>query len=249
MIHIVAPNVERDAEQPIAQKRPATTARRFVVACAVLIATAAFVQLSPIKSLLREHPDVVSTLGPAAYPLACFAIALLIACGVPRLLLCAAAGATCGFWIGLSLVEIGAIAGAYGLFCFTRWGGREYVLHRWPRLRALATIVGGQGVMGVILLRQLPLHGMLTNVCLGISHVKHRQFLVGTAIGLLPEAIPATLIGAGAAAATSPQRLIAYFGAAAAAFALIWIVASSLARSLGRNRAAGAIAAEVNAIT
>jgi uncharacterized membrane protein YdjX (TVP38/TMEM64 family) len=52
-------------------------------------------------------------------------------------------------------------------------------------------------VAGVVLARQIPLHGTLINLCLGLSRVKHWHFLVGTAIGLLPEAVPVALVGAG----------------------------------------------------
>ena len=46
--------------------------------------------------------------------------------------------------------------------------------------------------------RQLPISGLITNLLLGLAPIRHLDFLVGTAIGLLPEAIPFTLVASGA---------------------------------------------------
>ena len=74
----------------------------------------------------------------------------------------------------------------------------------------------------MVLARQLPLHGMLINLCLGLSHVKHRDFLTGTAAGVLPEAIPATLVGAGLVK-VSLAHSAGYLVLATVCFAVIWI--------------------------
>src|SRR2546423_936981 len=97
----------------------------------------------------------VQSLGLWIYPVGIGTIALLVGCGVPRLLLCTVAGMTLGFWRGLLLGELGTVVGYYGVFLFIRWGGREWALHRWPKLQKWADLVRGQGILGVILLRQI----------------------------------------------------------------------------------------------
>jgi uncharacterized membrane protein YdjX (TVP38/TMEM64 family) len=144
------------------------------------------------------------------------------------------AGAALGFWLVLLITLLGTVLGHYAFFLFIRWGGREWVLHRWPKLRKWAQMIREQGVIGVILVRQIPAHSMLINLCLGLSHVKHRHFLLGTAIGVIPEAIPATLVGAGLVKA-SLKDSAGYLGVAAAAVAVLWITGSFVLRAMRKN--------------
>ena len=74
---------------------------------------------------------------------------------------------------------------------------------------------------------------MLINLCLGLSYVTQRDFLIGTALGLLPEAIPATLIGAGL---TSRRGSPTDLALAAAAFGVIWIAGGYAFRALRQPR-------------
>jgi uncharacterized membrane protein YdjX (TVP38/TMEM64 family) len=62
-------------------------------------------------------------------------MALLVAVGAPRLVFYGLAGLTFGFWKGLLLAQIGALAGAYATYLFVRWTGRDSVnawLARYP---------------------------------------------------------------------------------------------------------------------
>jgi uncharacterized membrane protein YdjX (TVP38/TMEM64 family) len=127
-----------------------------------------------------------------------------------------------GFWPGLLLTQVGALLGYYAVFLLVRWGQPDWIIRRWPTVRRWADFVQDRGVGGVILARQLPLHGTLINLCLGLSRVKHRHFLLGSAIGLLPEAIPVALISAGLLKA-SLKDSAAYLAAGGIAFALLWI--------------------------
>jgi uncharacterized membrane protein YdjX (TVP38/TMEM64 family) len=49
----------------------------------------------------------------------------------------------------------------------------------------------------VFAVRQLPISGLVINFLLGLSPIRHRHFLLGTAFGILPEAIPFTLVASG----------------------------------------------------
>jgi uncharacterized membrane protein YdjX (TVP38/TMEM64 family) len=174
------------------------------------------------------------------YPLAVALVALLLMCGVPRLPLHAAGGMIFGFALGLVLTMIGAVLGHYIVFLFIRWGGRDWALSRWPALRRWADLLREHGVIGVMLARQLPAHAMVVNAALALSHVEHKHFLAGTALGLLPEAIPATLIGAGLIGGSVKQSSH-YLALAAAAFAVAWI-AGGYGLSALRKRHAGHVA-------
>jgi uncharacterized membrane protein YdjX (TVP38/TMEM64 family) len=214
------------------------TLLRAVLIAVVLVAAVLAVHLTPIGAWLANVQRLRTTLagmGVWVYPLSALAVAVLVACGVPRLLFCAAGGMFFGFWLGLLIAQLGTLLGHYGVFLFVRWGGRDWVLHRWPRLRKWADLMHEQGVVGVILVRQLPAHAMLINVSLGLSHVKHRHFLLGSAIGLLPEAVPATLVGAGLVKA-SLKDSAGYLSIAAGGVALLWIVCGYALRELRKGR-------------
>jgi uncharacterized membrane protein YdjX (TVP38/TMEM64 family) len=129
------------------------------------------------------------------------------------------------------------------MFLFVRWGGRDVALHRWPKLGKWARLVEGQGVVGVILLRHMPVHGTLINLSLGLSHIRHWQFLVGTAIGVISEAIPATLVGAGIGKG-SAGAIGKYLAIAAVAFAVLWIGATAMTRSMRERRSAAGVMAD-----
>jgi uncharacterized membrane protein YdjX (TVP38/TMEM64 family) len=157
---------------------------------------------------------------------------LLVAAGIPRLVLAAAGGAALGFWSGLLVVQIGSILGHYAVFLIVRWGGRDFVLQRWPTLSRVADFIHDRGIVGVLLARQLPLHGMLVNLGLGLSRVTHRDFLLGTAIGILPEAIPVTLAAAGLINAPA-QHTARFFVVGTIVVAILWIGGGTV---LGRIR-------------
>ena len=233
----VPPATPADAEAMVARNEGGSWVRVIILALGI-VAAMLVVHLTPVRAWLSDAQQLRATLkdaGAWVYPLSIVATAILVGCGVPRLLFCAACGLIFGFWAGFLLSQIGTLLGQYITFLFVRWGGREWALHRWPRLRKWAELIRDQGMVGVILIRQVPSPSVLTNLCLGLSNVKHRHFLIGTAIGLIPEAVPATLIGAGLVKA-SLKDSAGYLGLAAFVFALIWIVAGVAIKKMRQNR-------------
>ena len=66
----------------------------------------------------------------------------------------------------------------------------------------------------------MPLNSISISVFLGLTRVRHRHFLIGSFIGFLPAAIPATLIGAGLAQ-NDLVRNIQYASAGIVSFVLL----------------------------
>lgn len=191
----------------------------------VLLGLVAVVYLTPLRAWVSDVARLsaelraLGWLAPAVFVLG---TALLVTVGVPRLLLCPLAGMVFGFWSGLLLSQLGTLIGYYLLFLFVRWGGRGFVLRHKPQLSRFTDLIGRQGVPAVILARQLPVHGWLVNLVLSLAPIRHRHFLLGTAIGLLPEAIPCTLIGAGALRG-SLAHSVGFLLLAVVGLALVWI--------------------------
>ena len=132
--------------------------------------------------------------GPIGFALA---TALLVTIGVPRLLMTGVGAAVFGVVVGLVCTLVGSLLGAYATFSLVRWSGHEAALTRWPQLQRFTALFSRQGIVSVLLCRQLPLSSFFVNVLLGLTAVRTHDFLIGSMLGFLPEAIPAALIGAG----------------------------------------------------
>jgi uncharacterized membrane protein YdjX (TVP38/TMEM64 family) len=172
------------------------------------------IYLTPLKTWLAEGQvikDQLAQFGLAAPAVFTVGTALLVAIGVPRLILCSLGGMIFGFAWAIFLTQIGTVLGAYATFVFIRWRGRAYTLSHFPRLRGLSRRLEGNGFMAVLIVRQMPVNGFYNDVFLALSPVSHPAFLLGTFLGFLPLAITACLIGAGmiqADASRSVQYLI-----------------------------------------
>jgi len=177
------------------------SARKPLFMLAVVVAGVALVYFTPAREHLGNIENVkfwllsLGWVGPAVWMGIVF---VLVAAGMPRLLFCPISGLAFGFWHGLLWTQVATLAGSYVLFLFVRWGGRDFVLRQWPRVGRLKEHFHGHSeVVLVFTVRQLPASGLIIDFLLGLSPVRHRHFLLGTALGILPEAIPLTLVASG----------------------------------------------------
>jgi uncharacterized membrane protein YdjX (TVP38/TMEM64 family) len=132
--------------------------------------------------------------GAAAAPLFILAAAVLIALGVPRLALCPLAGAAFGFWGGLVTSTVATMEAYMAAFLFVR-GRSERARKELPA--SLAFLQHDPGIAGVIATRLMPVPGLVGTMALSLSPVRTGTFFWGSLIGLIPEAAPLILFGAG----------------------------------------------------
>ncbi|MBL9135249.1 MAG: TVP38/TMEM64 family protein [Verrucomicrobiales bacterium] len=175
----------------------------------LIIKAVALGALALLGAALSRTPWMREWLGPdgalaqglknldfAAYPVFLLGSGLLIAVGVPRLLFCPIAGAAFGFWPGLLISTASTMAAYFTTFLFIRGqlADRETP---WILPDRLAFLKKDPGIAGVILTRLIPVPGLLGTVALSLSPVRKRAFFAGSLIGLIPEAVPLLLLGAG----------------------------------------------------
>lgn len=211
--------------------------RQVVTAVLLVAALMAVAHFTPLKHWLHKVQDgkeFVRQFGvwaQAMFLVACSASVLL---GLPRLPMCAAAGLIFGFGQGLLLSLVGSTLGSYGTFVLSRHGFRraaESRAEKWPWLRKL---LKKPSIMRVFWVRQLMVPGLVLNVLLGMTPVRHSRFLLGTLLGYLPLNVAFSLVGSGLGKADLAHTL----GQLLAAMGAINVAAWLVYRMIKKQRAA-----------
>ncbi len=199
---------------------------KLLIMLGVMVTLFLLVYITPLRKYLNNIQSVkwwllsLGWLGPTVWMGIVF---ILVAAGTPRLLFCPIGGLAFGFWQGLLWTQLPTLAGYYATFLFVRWGGRDFVLRRWPSIGRLEYHFHGHSTaLLVFAVRQVPMSGLIINFMLALSPIRHRHFLLGTAFGILPEAIPFTLIASGTFKPNS-QNLLLYVVAGAGLLLLVCI--------------------------
>ncbi len=189
----------------------------------------AFILGTPDIAAMRSRVDAAGPWGPILF----FAIyAGLALMPVPKAVLTAAGGALFGLWVGAGLSLAGALVGAVVSFGAGRLLGREAVdsLIR-GRLARVDGLLADHGLAAVLIVRLVPIVPFTAiNYASGLSGVKSRHYVLGSAIGMMPGSLAYAALGA---YGTNP------WGLAAAGSALVVLVVggSWWARRLDPSRA------------
>ncbi len=201
--------------------------RQVLILVGIVATFMVLAHFTPLKAWLtniqtwKTFVDELGWAGHAAFVGAC---ALGVMIGLPRLPLCATAGLIFGFVEGLSLSLMGSVMGSYGAFFMTRRGARRAILARadqWPWLRRM---LEKPSLLRVFWVRQMMLPGLVLNVLLGVTTVRHGTFLLGTLLGYLPLNLAFTLVGSGLGKGNLAQSLAQLLGALAVVNFVGWIV-------------------------
>lgn len=156
---------------------------------------------TPLGTLLRDVQQIRAFLkGDDLWAELTFVgiVAALVSIGMPRLVFYGLGGLAFGFWPGLLCAQAGSVLGSFLTFFAIRHGGRGWLMERFGEHRFVKKAFRVRSsVKAVVLIRQLPLHGMMITGGLALSEVSATVFLLGTFIGYLPQGIVATLIGSG----------------------------------------------------
>lgn len=176
--------------------------RRGVVVRAVIFGV--FVAVAVVVGLLVDLPEVdevresIDEAGLGGALLFAVVYGAITLTPAPKAVLSIAAGTLFGFWQALPLVILGAMLGATTAFVLGRALGRDavekYVGARIDRVDALLSERGLPAVIAVRLVPVIPF--TVINYASGLTGLRRRDYLIGTAIGMLPGIAAYVAIGA-----------------------------------------------------
>lgn len=168
---------------------------------ALLVATLAIVRFSPLGAylkisnigMLQAKLHEFSRLAPAVFLVGG---AFLITIGAPRSVISILGGLVFGLFWGVLLALLAALLGSTVIFLLTKWLGRPLFKQKvGGYLEAIENHTKADGFLLVVIMRQLPLTSLLINVLIGLTSISMGIFLLGSIVGLLPEAIIFALFG------------------------------------------------------
>jgi len=154
----------------------------------------------------------------------------------PASALTIASGLLFGLAVGAAVVVFAATLGAWVAFLLARGLGRDGVSRiRWARIATIDAMLERRGLISVLLVRLVPLFPfMAVNYAAGLSAVRQRDYVLGTAVGIVPATVGYTALGA---YGTSP--LSWPFAAAVLAVVAVSLGAGYAARLLKNRMASG----------
>lgn len=174
------------------------------------VAVAVLVGVPPVAAI-RTWVDGAGWAAPVAFAALYAGLTLTPA---PATVLSVAAGLLFGLAGGLTVVMAGALVSALGAFALSRLLGRR-ALQRVDsdRLRRLDALLRRRGLLAVIGVRLVPLLPFTAlNYACGLTAVRVRDYVLGTAVGIAPGAAAYVTLGAYGAEPGSTPFLLALGG-------------------------------------
>lgn len=194
---------EQVPEPPVGARRRPLTAHLWtgLVIVALLAAAVAVWQLTPLRqgldpsvflSWAERIRDVPWT--PAAV-VAGYVVLGLVA--FPVTVLIAVTAMVFGPVLGFAYAAVGAITSSVATFWLGHLLGRRLVRrYAGATVNRMSKALGDRGIVAVVFLRVAPVAPfLLINLVAGASHVRFRDFLAGTLIGMVPGIAVMTLLG------------------------------------------------------
>jgi len=162
---------------------------RVVVAVTIVVTAVAAWHWLPVRAV-ANLTNVSGWLAPHRHawyglPLVVAMFTVLGLALVPVLLLVAATGIAFGPWLGPVYALAGCLASASTGFALGRLVGRDRVERLGgARLVRISHALERNGTLAIFLLRKIPAPFLLANIVAGASHVRYRDFVLGTLLGL-----------------------------------------------------------------
>ncbi len=137
--------------------------------------------------------------GTAGYLLFVAACALFTGIGLPRQVISFLGGYAFGFVEGTALAVLATAIGCSGTFFYARLVGRKMVASRFAhKIQKIDAFLHDNPFSMTLLIRLLPVgSNLITNLAAGVSSVRAVPFILGSAIGYIPQNLVFALGGSG----------------------------------------------------
>jgi phosphatidylserine/phosphatidylglycerophosphate/cardiolipin synthase-like enzyme/uncharacterized membrane protein YdjX (TVP38/TMEM64 family) len=184
---LVAQFVPKDARKPVPRRLIGLGALALLLA---LLAVAwrytplkEWVNLASLIGFARSLQDLPFT---AVAAVLCYALAGALL--VPVTLLIAVTGIVFGPLEGAAYAVCGSLLSAYLSYWIGRWFGRDAVRGLLGgRINRLSGRLARRGILAMVIIRVLPVAPFtVINVAAGASHIRLRDYLIGTLLGMTP---------------------------------------------------------------
>ncbi len=165
------------------------------------------VALTETPVMLGQWLDSVGLFNAALIYIVFYAVRPLVL--FPATLLTVASGLIFGPWLGTLFTIIGENASANFGFALSRWLGRKSVeSHLSKPLSTWDARLQENGLVAVLSMRLIMLPFDAVNFACGLTAVRHRDYAVGTFIGILPSLIGFVLLGGVVAPGVQNRALV-----------------------------------------
>jgi uncharacterized membrane protein YdjX (TVP38/TMEM64 family) len=170
---------------------------RLVVLASVLVVAAVVAASVGLPDAAQLRADIAA-MGPAAPAVFVLLYALVTLVPLPKNVLSVIAGLFFGLTEGTVIVLLGALLGALTAFGLGRVLGREAVERlTGRRVARVDGLLSRHGLLAVLAVRLVPvLPFTAINYAAGLTAVRNRDYLVGTALGIIPGTIAYVSLGA-----------------------------------------------------
>lgn len=164
------------------------------------------IELTEIPRLLDQWLSDTGLFNAALIYVVLYAVRPLIL--LPATLLTVASGMIFGPWLGTLFTVLGENASANVGFSLARWFGRNAVAsHESVRMSHWDGKLKQNGLVAVMTMRLIMIPFDAVNFGCGLTSIRHRDYAIGTFVGILPSLIGFVLLG-GIAAPGVHNRLL-----------------------------------------
>ncbi|MHA3025885.1 TVP38/TMEM64 family protein [Chromohalobacter israelensis] len=184
--------------------------------------------LTPQALLALAHDGTVSWRDAAWAPLAVMGVYAATSLVIfPLSILVAVTGLIFGPAWGFVYALLGTLSASMATYWVGRAVGRDALLrHGGQKLNGLARLLAGRGVRTMVFFNLLPLAPFtLTNMLAGACHLRFRDYMVGSTLGIAPGLLGVTLLGSQLGSlmtAESREGLLVASAGIAVAVGLLW---------------------------
>ncbi len=178
---------------------PSKVPKRFWIAALLLATVGTLALTTDLTPLIQKTLAWIQSLGPAGVAVFSAVYVTSVMLLIPATFLAIGAGAIFGMKLGFPVVWLSVTTGATGSFLLGRNLVRNWVehqLHKRPALAALDQAVTDSGWKIVTLSRLCPFFPFpLLNYAFGASKISLPQYILSTAVGVLPGVLLYVWIG------------------------------------------------------